>query len=376
MSRPLRVLQLAPYPVLPPSAGGKIRIIQLARSLARAGVELTLVTPFHFTQRRALAAREPFRLRQVPYAPFALAPLLVDRPVPYGALVSFHPGYGSLLPVDPADFDLCQIDHPAFVDLARRLPSTLPLVYGSQNVEFDYVAAECALSAVRRMAEGRIRHLEARLVARADLVLACTDGDRRRFGELYGIDADRVHLAPNGIGSKAVDAEMAAARPSPSRLPRRALFTGSAVIHNRRAVRELIERIAPALEGEVEIVIIGPCARRVRSPLPANVVLDPHGSLADHAGPGAVGINPIEAGSGSSLKLLHTLAHGLPVLSTPFGARGFADLAPWITLAPLDGFAAALKNDLPLPGGLRERLSAYEWDSIALGVRATYEGLL
>ncbi|MED6334202.1 MAG: hypothetical protein VYE81_02285, partial [Planctomycetota bacterium] len=132
MSTPLRVLQLAPYPVLPAVAGGKVRIVQLARALSRLGVEVTLVTPFHFTQRRSLTRREPFHLRQVPYAPFGLTSLLVDRPIPYGALISFHPGYGALLPVDPAAFDLCQIDHPGFVDLARRLPDSLPLVYGSQ----------------------------------------------------------------------------------------------------------------------------------------------------------------------------------------------------------------------------------------------------
>lgn len=376
MSTPLRVLQLAPYPVLPAVAGGKVRIVQLARALSRLGVEVTLVTPFHFTQRRSLTRREPFHLRQVPYAPFGLTSLLVDRPFPYGALISFHPGYGALLPVDPAAFDLCQIDHPAFVDLARRLPDSLPLVYGSQNVEFDYVAAERPKGGVRDLAAGRVRRLEACLVERADLVLACTEGDRLRFGELYGIDQARVHVTPNGIDLAAVNAALAAARPAALRLPRRAIFAGSDVAHNRRAVRELVDRIAPALVGKVEVVIVGPCARSTGKRVPPNVLLDPSGDLADHALPGAVGLNPVVAGSGSNLKLLQTLAHGLPVVSTPFGMRGFADLEPWITVAPIEGFAAAMQGELALPDGLRDALAPYGWDAVGAGVLAAYEALL
>ena len=373
MSTPLRVLQLAPYPVLPAVAGGKVRIVQLARALSRLGVEVTLVTPFHFTQRRSLTRREPFHLRQVPYAPFGLTSLLVDRPFPYGALISFHPGYGALLPVDPAAFDLCQIDHPAFVDLARRLPDSLPLVYGSQNVEFDYVAAERPKGGVRDLAAGRVRRLEARLVERADLVLACTEGDRLRFGELYGIDQAHVRVTPNGINLAAVAAALAAARPAALRLPRRAIFAGSDVAHNRR---ELVDRIAPALVGKVEVVIVGPCARSIGRRVPPNVILDPSGDLADHALPGAVGLNPVVAGSGSNLKLLYTLAHGLPVVSTPFGMRGFADLEPWITVAPIEDFATAMQGELALPDGLREALAPYGWDTVGAGVLAAYEALL
>src|SRR5438132_7765706 len=91
MSRPLRLVQVAPYPILPASAGGKIRIVQLARALCKLGVEVTLVAPYHVTQRRALAEREPFRLYQVPYAPFLLSFFLVDAPFHTGCSSRFIP---------------------------------------------------------------------------------------------------------------------------------------------------------------------------------------------------------------------------------------------------------------------------------------------
>src|SRR5687768_10214187 len=128
-SRPLRLVQIVPYPILPTVSGGKVRIVQLARALCKLGVDVTIVAPYHVTQRRALAELEPFTLLEVPYAPFLLPFLIVDRPFPWGALVSFHPGYRALLPVSLESFDVCQIDHPAFTDLGRNLPSSVPIVY-------------------------------------------------------------------------------------------------------------------------------------------------------------------------------------------------------------------------------------------------------
>jgi glycosyltransferase involved in cell wall biosynthesis len=377
--RPLRLVHIAPYPILPAVAGGKIRIAQLARAMCRLGAEVTVVAPYHVTQRRALAAREPFTLRQVPYAPFVIPFLLVDRPFPYGMLVSYHPGYRHLLPVAPGEFDICLIHHPAFVDVARAVPDRVPVIYESQNVEFDYVSAESPPGLVRTLAAGRVRELEARLVARAAHVHACTEADRRRFGELYGVPLDRVSVIPNGIDLAAVDAARAHARaghrPAPPRLRRRAVYAGSNVAHNRGAVRAIVGRIAPMLASEVEFVLVGPCARGVRDAGP-NVRLDPGGDVAAYADPGTIGLLPVVGGSGSNLKLLQYLACGLSVLSTPFGTRGFEDLLPWVVTAELEGFADALRQGLPAPEGVRERLAAYEWRAAGEQALALYETLV
>lgn len=376
---PLRVVQIAPYPILPASAGGKVRIVQLARALCKLGVEVTIVAPYHVTQRRALAEREPFRLCQVPYAPFLGLLLLTDRPFSYGALVSFHPGYRALLPISLASFDVCQIDHPAFADLARHVPPSVPIVYGSQNVEFDYVSAESRPGLVRRLAGGRVRALEAELVARAAHVFACTDADRHRFRDLYGVSEERVSVLPNGIDLAAVDGLRAQRQeggpPRPASSPRRAIFAGSDVVHNRTAVAAILTRIAPALEREIEFVIVGSCAHTVQGRLGPNVRLDPDGDVASYAGTGSIGLNPVVAGSGSSMKLLHYLACDIAVLSTPFGLRGFHDLARWVVTAELDDFADALRRPLPPPAGVRERLASYEWSAVAGAALRAYNAL-
>lgn len=379
MSRTLRLVQVSAFPILPATAGGKIRIVQLARALSRLGVEVTVVAPFHVTQRRALAEREPFRLCEVSY-PFIVPFLLTDRPFPYGALVSFHPGYRALLPVSLASFDVCQLEHPAFVDLIRGLATSVPVVYCSQNVELDYVSAESPPGAVRRLAGARIRKLEARLVARADHVFACSEHDRSRFRELYGARENRSSVLPNGLDlagddTRRADRARSPTSTAPARFGRRAIFTGSAVTHNHQAVRALLTHVAPALEREVEFVIAGGCAKRFRGERRPNVVFDPDGELADYAGAGVVGLNPVLRGSGTSLKLLHYLAHDLPVLSTPFGLRGLEELAPWVTTADLQGFPDALRGELPVPHGLRDKLAPYSWDRIALSALRVYQSL-
>ncbi len=378
MSRALRIVQVSGFPVLPPWAGGKIRIVQLARAMCALGVDVTIVAPFHVTQRRALAEREPFTLLEVPY-PFLIPLLFTNLPFPYGALASFHPGYRALLPVSLETFDVCQLEHPAFVDLVRDVPRSVPVVYDAQNVEFDYVCAESPTAAVRRLAGARVRALEARLVERSAHVFACSEADLRRLSELYGAFGGGGSVLPNGVDLAAVDARrerLAGARQLvPARLPRRAIFAGSAVTHNHEAVEALLSRVAPLLEDEVEFVIVGSCARRFRRKRRSNVVLDPEGDVARYAGPTTVGLNPVVQGSGTSLKLLDYLAHDVPVLSTPHGLRGFEELAPWVVTADLDAFPDVLSRELSMPDGVREKLSTYEWHRIAEQALCVYEAL-
>jgi hypothetical protein len=363
-SRPLRVVQIAPFPLLPTWSGGKLRIVELARAVSKLGVEVTVITPYHLTQSRTLAEREPFALRQVPYVPFAVPFLFVDRPFPWGWLVSFHPGYRTLLPVSLADFDVCQIEHPAFVDLLRDVPRRVPVVYSAQNVELDYVSDECRSPAVRRIVRRRIHALESRLVERATHIFTCTDQDASRLSELYG-SGKPFSILPNGIdvtSSAALPYVRAPVVPS-SGLKRKAIFVGSNVEHNRGAVHTILTKIAPALERDVEFIVLGSCIRSFKEAV--NVRLDETGDMARYAGPGAVGLNPVTTGSGSNMKILRYLTCSLPVLSTPFGMRGFEDLAPWVTVVGIDRFADALLAEPRSMDGASQQLANYEWDRIA-----------
>ncbi len=103
------------------------------------------------------------------------------------------------------------------------------------------------------------------------------------------------------------------------------LFTGSAHPPNIGAAMTLAS-LGSGLP-DYQIVIAGECSRYVKTDLP-NV------TLLGHVNKPTLGylfrtahafINPMAAGSGTSLKVIKALSYGLPVISSAIGARGFTE---------------------------------------------------
>lgn len=378
-TRPLRLLKVCPYPVLPATAGGKVRIVKLARELAKLGVDVTLVTPYHPRQTRQLVDQEPFRVVQVPY-PFILPLLLTDRPFPYQYWTSFHPGLGALLARYVSAADIVQFEQVQFGRLALRIPHEQIVVYGSQNVEYDYARAECRSKWSADVVGRRIARLERELIARSDHVFAVSAGDSRRFTDLYGAAAAAMTVAPNGIDSirhGIRDDRRAVERfPGLASLAARGLYSGSDVAHNRVAVQFILNHVAPR-RPDVGFVIHGTCgksfARACRLP---NVFFDPDPDrFIDYTAPGFRGLNPVTTGSGSNLKLLHYLSYGMPVTSTPFGMRGFEDLVPYATVCEPEGIWESF-DDTGRPSVPESLLRKYEWSTIAAAMLREYRALV
>jgi len=373
---------IAPYPVYPLHAGGKIRIVKMARSLADLGVDVTVLAPFHFAQKRTRPACDRFRLVTVKY-PFAHPFLLTDRPFPYGFLVSFHPGYRAMIPGKIDGFDVVQVHHPAFVGLANTVAGEhTPIVYDAQNVEADYSCSECRSPLVQAITARRLGRLEKALIRSSSPVFACSEADRDRLHELYDADTDSISLIPNGIdgtGWPAVDTpedDLLSRFPSLSRFPRRAVFSGSDVEHNRVAVEFIINHLAPTLAAECAFVILGRSGTRFRGAHLNNVFFD--NSMDQPAGwdgSETVAINPVTQGSGTSMKTLSYLANRLPLISTPFGMRGLDDLQRFAKIAPLEEFAHNLRSRLPPQPDAATALERYQWQRLATRALAVYTGL-
>ena len=347
LNRPLRLLTIVPYPVFPDTAGGKIRVVQLMRALARAGVDVTILTPWHPRQKPSLYEHEPFRLRQVPY-PFLLPLLFTDRPLPYQYLSSFHPGLGWLAKSLLRGCDIYHFEHPQFAALACRLPAAANVVYGSQNVEHDYVMQECRSEWATRVAKARVFALEKSLVERSQHVFAVSQADKDRFSALYPVDAGKITVAPNGIGDLrplGTDQSRVLQRfPQIASYPSRAVYSGSDVEHNRAAVRFILGKLAP-LRSDVAFVVHGSCGRQFTD-------------------------------IGRSPNVLHYLSRGLPVVSTPFGMRGHEDFQRAVTVCDLADFSTALKNPAAAPAPDRQMLENYRWDAIARTMLKVYERLV
>ena len=211
-------------------------------------------------------------------------------------------------------------------------------------------------------------------------MFGCTQRDLDELQGLYGPTQAAVLEVPNGV---ALD-EIAYTAPIERRMLREtlgfgsrrtALFLGSWHPPNLDAVAFIL-KLAHALP-DTDFLVAGSAGNPFREQvLPENVrllgvvsmpVRDKLLACVD------VGLNPMTYGSGSNLKMLDYFAAGLPVVTTPFGARGF-DIADGehALIRPLDGFAEAIASlgtgaaaDRMVANAYEFARTGYSWESVA-----------
>ena len=202
-----------------------------------------------------------------------------------------------------------------------------PLVYASHNLEAEKFASYAAAAGVRVEGNRRLRAIEAieaRAAREAELVVAVTDADGRAFAERYGTDPSRVIVIPNGADTaryRPVDAETRRAARRSLGLPDRpvAMFAGSRISPNRHGldwVRRLAER-----DRRFTFLVVGAVAPRgwMGENLVCTGFVDDFPSYLRAAD---LALCPIEYGAGTKIKLLESLAAGLPVVAFAEADRG------------------------------------------------------
>lgn len=256
----------------------------------------------------------------------------------------------------------------------RERASARLRVHQAHNVELDHFRSAGPPLVARGAWAGRLRAIEARAMATADLVVAATDEDAERIGALYGVPEARRVVAPNGYDETRLRPPDAAARAR----ARAALgiagettvcvFVGSDVPHNRAGLALLVDRVMPALAGDgFRLLVVGRIAGALagrREPwLIARGETHDLGALLDAAD---VGVNPVLAGGGSNVKLPTYLAAGLAVVTTAHGARGFAPLRPFVTVAEPATMADALRQRPSgwSPAAPPPQVADYSWGRI------------
>ncbi|WP_229677890.1 glycosyltransferase [Caldovatus sediminis] len=116
--------------------------------------------------------------------------------------------------------------------------------------------------------------------------------------------------------------------PSVAREPGLLAFVGSDSVHNLDGIRWFLAEVWPLLRRLLpgaRLEICGSVGRALGPGLPRGVRA--RGIVPDLAPVlhrAACAVAPVLAGSGLKIKLLDCVAHGLPVVTTPVGAEGFA----------------------------------------------------
>lgn len=279
--------------------------------------------------------------------------------------------------------------HPwAYAAVADVLRADQLIVYDSHNVEgLLRMSLHDDLPEADQLVRGVVA-LEYRLCREADLVLACSQEDREIFARVYDVGWDKLRLVPNGVFAFRHELPTSEQRATAKKVlgvdkTRLVIFVGSNYGPNNDAAAFIASELAES-RPDVAFALIGGCCDQLpkRGRAPNVMVL---GTLDDenkHAWMHAadIAVNPLSAGSGTSIKMFDFMAAGLPIVTTPIGARGISSYGvPPFVIAELDDFGDALDGLLG-DASLREEYAArgrrnvenfYAWERIspALGLQ-------
>ncbi len=398
----MRLLLLFPTSPLPVFSGGRRRMYEITRRLARRH-ELTILAFGRDEAVRAglaqLAAETGAEVIAVPwrqglwesYGPRAWVRRwqALKGPLPADVVLWQRPAMASAL----ADMlarravDLIQVEWPYLAPYALRHPR-LPAVLITHDIFSVALARRAGLerrsrSRQRLLAQAqRWQRYEAELYPRLAAVAAMSAVDADHIRRLA--PAARVVVLPNGV-------DTAALTPGPVRAQaRHLLFVGSPThAPNLDGACWLLEAIWPPLKArhpELTLTLANLDHPRIRRRLGPGVEctgrlpdLTPLYRRAD------VALAPLRAGSGTRLKILEAFALGVPVVSTGLGHEGL-EVTPGEHLLSADEaetFVAAVER-LLADADLRRHLARqarhlvetrYDWEIIVSQHEQLYQAL-
>jgi GT2 family glycosyltransferase/glycosyltransferase involved in cell wall biosynthesis len=380
--KPMRVLFVSPYPVLPTMHGGAVFMYEALRELSKRCEVHALILLDETSQAEANRQLERICasvevMRRPNNSSFA-------SPSPH-AVDEFASRDVRWL-IDRMAYqhrvDIIQIEYTPmgqYIEPYRRLVTAL----FEHDVYFQSVARTAHyLDRLARL-KARVEYLRAlryelNLLSRCDLVQVCTDQNRDYLLQFSPAMATRVHS-----GQRACIDARSYTYPGGPRRPFSLLFVGSSRhAPNRIAVEWFVGKVFPYViaacpRAHLSLVGFDPLAHPNLALHPQIEVTGPVENVKDLLASFALFICPILSGSGVRVKLLEAFAAGIPVVSTTVGAEGLASPGnPVCALAddPLD-FArkvVELLNDPEPALALAARARAEverNWDSAAVIAR-------
>ncbi len=379
-----RAVVLSTFPVHPAHSGGQLRALHLARALAVVfDVTVLALGPMAATETRTTLGPGLIQhlipmTRAQHDAEAALRQRLGASAVDLMVMAGweYNPAFQAALAEALAEARLAVLEHPYLAPALLALQPACPILLDAHNVETDLKAP---LLAKAPEIAARLAEVEARACQAAALVTPCSAADAERLAHRSGLPKERFLVVANGVDLEAavrLPAETAAALRERLGVPGPlAVFVAAHHPPNTTACRHLLD-LAPQLPQWSFLVAGSVEAAFTNTAMPENLrFLGPlddrdKGLLLACAD---LALNPMTEGSGTNLKVPDALAHGTPVLTTPFGRRGLPDL-PGMVEAELHDFAAVMARlDLAaLRAAAQDRggLAALDWRQTTAPLRA------
>ncbi|MFC7071771.1 glycosyltransferase [Halovenus rubra] len=328
----MNVLQVSPSPSYPPTSGGDHRTHGIVKSIPGTGDTVIRyaqrVPPsalFDGSYKQAVEIEKDYKeIRNVSFIENTSRILGIFK-LPSSTLLQFY------LRFNPTDTltslvqwaDIIIVEGPWQVQSIVEMTNDVPVLYSSHNVEFKHY--NHLNSGITKPLFKWVYRQEKNAVQMSDGIICVSERDLTQYRETWAIDSN-TFIAPNAVYED--DLMMPSDQKNvarPDGVPENqttCLFVGTDRAQNEQAARTLVN-LAPSFDGHLHIVIAGSVGKNF-STTPSNVTttgfvdaLYPYYHHAD------IALNPVTTGAGTNIKLLEYFANRVPVVSTPFGVRGY-----------------------------------------------------
>lgn len=225
-----------------------------------------------------------------------------------------------------ADIVICS--HP-WSSLCIDKKSKQFFIYDAHNCEYLLMNGMLGRHILKRIVLNQVKRIEGDACRKSDLILACSENEKKDLINLYKVNPDKIIIVTNGTDVRdktySIKKENNRNKLAISRNERVIIFIGAYYKPNIDAARFIIERIATEL-NEFKFLLVGTIFEAFKEErIPNNVKM--LGWLSEEQLDSAlrasdIAINPMFDGSGINIKMLDYMSYGLPIVTTQLGARG------------------------------------------------------
>jgi len=335
-----KILLLSTYPIYPPYGGGKARIYYLYKELSRYFRVIVVVLSQTDDSYDLRKHTDDFFEVLVPMSKLHkkfLWEYEKDVGVPLSdvtapELVRYTPLFEKVVNGYVNEVDIVIVSHPYLFPLIEAYKHK-PLIYESHNVEFSLKKDLFSKTRLGRKLLKSVFRVERAALKTSKMVFVTSFEEAVELDKIYRTGQGKMATIPNGVniaeraeGGYDRDAITSKHGISEKRI---VLFMGAWHPPNLEALLFIKDELCPFFP-DVKFLVIGSVWDQYKSiyqneNLPENLVL--FGNLSEDEkfelfSITDIAINPMRSGSGTNLKMLDFMASGVPVLSTPVGARG------------------------------------------------------
>ena len=226
------------------------------------------------------------------------------------------------------DSDIVVFSHPYLWPLNKFIDHNKRVIYEAHNLEYllkkDYVKDSRYIS--------KIYTTEKEAALKSDLILCTSEEDKQNLIEVYGSNPEKILVTPNGVDTTRIHFVKNEEREKQKEITGLSdfttiIFVGSWHPPNLEALKFITDELCRRhthykflVVGSVKDYYLNEYGKLPQNVLAFGTVDEDEKyeiyKLAD------IAINPMFSGSGTNLKMLDYMSAGIPVVSTPVGARG------------------------------------------------------